>query len=114
MAFSEIELKRIEKEVGDFCEKRSPVEIRDKLSFQYRIKAHDVIIYTRRPRWDNPKEWMESDMAKIKYVRTSNMWQLFWQRANGKWFSYEPFPHSKNLKSIMEEIEADQYGCFFG
>jgi len=42
------------------------------------------------------------------------MWQLFWQRANGKWFSYEPFPHSKNLKSIIEEIEADQYGCFFG
>lgn len=50
MAFSEIELKRIEKEVGGFCEKRSPIEIRDKLSFEYRIKAHDVIIYTKRPR----------------------------------------------------------------
>ena len=114
MAFSEIELMRIEKEVGGFCKRRSPIEIRDKLSFEYRIKTHDVIIYTRRPRWDSPKEWIESDMAKIKYVRTSNIWQLFWQRANGKWFSYEPFPHSKNLKSIMEVIEADQYGCFFG
>lgn len=72
MAFSEIELMRIEKEVGGFCKRRSPIEIRDKLSFEYRIKTHDVIIYTRRPRWDNPQEWIESDMAKIKYVRTSN------------------------------------------
>lgn len=114
MAFSEIELKRIEKEMGGFCAKRSPIEIRDQLSFQYRIKEHDVIIYTRRPQWDNPKEWIDSDMVKIKYVRTSNIWQLFWQRANGKWVSYEPFPQSKNLRSIIEELEADQYGCFFG
>lgn len=114
MAFSEMEQKKIEKEVGGFCKKRSPIEIRDKLSFEYRIKAHDIIIYTWRPRWDNPKEWIESDMAKIRYVRTSNMWQLLWQRANGKWVSYEPFPHSKDLKSMIEEIEADQYGCFFG
>ena len=53
-------------------------------------------------------------MAKIRYVRTSNIWQLLWQRANGKWVSHEPSPRSNNLKSIIEEIEADQYGCFFG
>jgi hypothetical protein len=114
MAFSEIELKRIEIEVGGFCERMAPIEIRNKLNFEYRIKAHDIIIYTQRPRWDNPKEWIESDMAKMKYVRTSNMWRLFWQRANGKWVIYEPFPQSKNLKSIVEKIEKDQYGCFFG
>lgn len=56
MTFREMELKRIEKEVGASCEKRSPIEIRDKLSFEHRLKAHDAIICTQPPRWDHPKE----------------------------------------------------------
>jgi hypothetical protein len=114
MAFSEIELKRIDKEVGGLCKRRSPVHIKDKFSLEYSVKVHEVLIYSRRPRWNNPKEWIESGTAKIKYVRTSNVWKLFWQRANGKWVSYKPYSYSKDLKSLIEEIDADQYGCFFG
>ncbi len=114
MAFSEIELKRIDKEVGGICKKRSPAHIKDKLSLEYRVKVHEVLIYERRPQWDNPKNWIESPDAKLKYVRTSNVWQLFWQRANGKWVSYEPLPFSKDLKSLVEEIDSDPHGCFFG
>jgi hypothetical protein len=49
MAFSEIELKRIDKEVGGLCKKRSPAHIKDKLSLEYRIKGHGVIIYPKFP-----------------------------------------------------------------
>lgn len=114
MAFSELELKRIDKEVGGLCRKRSPAHIKDKFSLEYRIKGHEVLIYERRPQWDNHLKWIESPDAKIKYVRTSNVWQLFWQRANGKWISYEPFPFSKDLRSLVEEIDADPHGCFWG
>jgi hypothetical protein len=114
MAFSEIEIKRIDKEVGGLCKKRSPAHIKDKFSLEYRIKGHEVLIYEHRPQWDNPKKWIDSPDAKLKYVRTSNVWQLFWQRANGKWVSYEPFPISKDLRSLVEEIDADPHGCFFG
>ena len=114
MAFSEIELKRIDKEVGGLCKKRSPIDIKDKFSLKYRIKGHEVLIYERRPQWDNPKKWIESPDAKLKYVRTSNLWQLFWQRANGEWISYEPIPYSKDLKSLVEQIDSDPHGCLFG
>ena len=114
MAFSEIELKRIDRDVGGLCKKRSPAHIKDKFSLEYCIKGHDVLIYERRPRWNDPGKWIESPDAKLKYVRTSNLWQLFWQRANGKWFRYGPCPFSKNLRSLVEEIDADPHGCFFG
>ena len=41
MAFSEIELKRIEQEVGGLCKRRSPTHLKDELSLEYRIKGHD-------------------------------------------------------------------------
>jgi hypothetical protein len=114
MAFSEIELERIDKEVGGLCKKRSPAHIKDKFSLEYRIKGHEVIVYERRPQWDNPNKWIESPDAKLKYVRTSKVWQLFWQRANGKWVGYESFPFSNDLRSLVEVIDADPHGCFFG
>ncbi|HOO99917.1 MAG TPA: DUF3024 domain-containing protein [Bacteroidales bacterium] len=81
---------------------------------EYRIKGHEVVIYSRRPRWDNPKEWIETPEAKMKYVRTSNIWQLFWPRANGRWVSYEPLSFSRDLRSLVEEVDKDPLGCFFG
>jgi len=114
MAFSEIELKRIDNEVGGLCKKRSPAHIKNKLSLEYRIKGHEILIYERRPQWDNPSNWIECPVAKIKYVRTSNVWQLFWQRANGKRVGYEPLPFSEDIKSLVEEIDSDPHGCFFG
>lgn len=114
MSFSELELKRIEKEVGGLCEKRSPLGLRDKISMGYRVKGHEVMLFARRPQWRNPKEWMEIDTVKLKYVRSSNEWRLYWQRANGKWVSYTPLPSSKDLRTLLQEIESDPLGCFAG
>lgn len=53
MAFSELELKRIEQTVGIFCVKHSPAYLKDKLRLEYVVKGHDVVVVERRPRWDN-------------------------------------------------------------
>ena len=45
MAFAEIEIHKIKKLVGTFCQKRSPEHIRDKLRCEYRIQNQDVIIF---------------------------------------------------------------------
>ena len=52
MAFSEVDLKRIEQSVGGFCGKRSPGHLKDKLRLTYEVKGHEVVIVERRPRWD--------------------------------------------------------------
>jgi hypothetical protein len=49
MAFSEIELKRIDKTVGDLCRRTSPPEHLDELRFVYGIESHAVSIWEERP-----------------------------------------------------------------
>ena len=114
MVFAEIDLARIEKIVGDFCQRRTPVHIRDKLRLEYSVKNQDVLIFEVRPRWNNPRETVESPIAKLRYVRTAKEWRLFWQRASLKWNLYEPFPSSPDLAVIIDVVERDEYGCFFG
>lgn len=59
MAFSEIELKRIEGIVAPFCRRRSPDHARHQVRTEYRIKGHDVLIVELRAVWDDPTRWME-------------------------------------------------------
>lgn len=72
MAFSEVKLKRIEQTIGEFCPKRSPVRLTGKLRLEYSVKGHEVVIVEQRPKWDNPKEWIESPVAKLKFIRSAN------------------------------------------
>ncbi|MBA2485903.1 MAG: DUF3024 domain-containing protein [Nitrospira sp.] len=114
MAFGELELKRIEHTVGRLCRRRSPAHLTQQLRLEYRVNGHEVIIVERRPRWDNPAEWGEAPIAKLKFVRTVKQWQLYWQRANLKWYGYEPFFSSSDVGDLVREIDADPHGCFFG
>lgn len=114
MAFSEFELVKIDKIVGGFCRQKIPLEIRNQVRMEYSINSHDVEIFEVRPRWDNPQEEMQTPVAKIKLVRTAKEWRLFWMRQDLKWHRYEPLQSSRDLKEIVDEIDQDRQGCFFG
>jgi hypothetical protein len=114
MAFSELELKRIEQTIGDFCRKRSPAHLKDKLRLEYAVKGYEVVMFERRPRWDNKNEWTESSVAKLKFIRSANKWRLYWQRADLKWHEYPGQSSSDRINDLLREIDADPMACFFG
>ena len=114
MAFSELELRRIEQTVGEFCRKRSPVHLKDKLRLEYSVKGHEVVIFERRPKWDNPKEWIQSLVARLKFIRSANKWWLYWQRAGLRWYEYPGHSSSDRINDLVREIDADLLACFFG
>jgi len=114
MAFNDIELKKIDQIIGKPFRNRVPKEHQDKLRYEVQIKGHDIIISEVRPSWSKPDVWLPVDFAKLKYVRSQNIWKLYWKRASGKWELYGPKEKAKNLKTLANVIEQDQFGCFFG
>ena len=115
MAISEFEIKKIEKTVGQFVEnKRPPKHIRNELDISFRISGQGFEIFEIRPQWNDPTKKTEGPIAKATYVKSKNEWKLFWMRADLKWHIYKPFPISKSLEQILEVIEQDSHGCFWG
>jgi hypothetical protein len=39
---------------------------------------------------------------------------LFWKRADGLWYGYEPALDAKSLATALAVIHEDREGCFFG
>jgi hypothetical protein len=114
VAFTEIELARIKKAVGDLCKRRTSPQLKRQLSLEYRIKGHDVTLFERRPHWDGTPGHTETGVAKLKFNRSIGRWRLLWQRADLKWHAYEPHSPSGNLSKLIAAVDEDPYGCFFG
>lgn len=114
MVFAEIELARVDKDVGGLCRRRTRPEIRDQLRLEYSVQRHDVELFEIRPHWKNPAEELKTPIAKFRYVRTANEWRLYWMRQDLKWHSYEPCAASRNLQDLVDAVDRDEYGCFFG
>lgn len=114
MAFSEIELGRIDRLVGGFCRRHSPERFRNELRTNYRVLRHDVLIFESRPAWDDKSRWTEQGMAKLRFNRRADEWRLFWFRASLDWEAYEPLPGSRDPGLLVKEIDRDPHGCFLG
>ena len=115
MAFNDIERKRCERDLEKFMEShRPPPHIRPELDLGYRITGHSVEIFEIRPAWQNPKEKIEHPVAKATFVRTKNLWRIFWMRRDLKWHGYEPHPEARNLEAFLTVVGRDEDCCFFG
>ncbi|WP_425608212.1 DUF3024 domain-containing protein [Lysobacter yananisis] len=73
-----------------------------------------IEIYSARPAYDDPGEIIEIPIVKVRYVRTRQVWQLFWFRASGKWQGYEPMREAGDLAELVDEVWRDPYYCFWG
>lgn len=115
MTFNDLDIKRIEKAMATFLAKRRPpLHIRPELDISYRLNGQSIEIFEIRPQWDNPSIIREHPFAKATFVRTQNLWKVFWKRSDLKWHAYEPAAIVKSIDEFLAAVDADQYCCFFG
>ncbi len=115
MALTKEQIAEIEKAAAKYMYyNRPPMEIRDKLDLGYRIEGQNVYIFEIRPRWDKPEEKKESPVAKATYIKSKNLWGVYWMRGNLKWYHYQPVPYVKNISGFFDLVAEDALSCFFG
>lgn len=113
MALSEFEEKRLAKVIGSFIEKRRPpIHLREQLDLTFAIEGHSVLLLEKRRLMDG--ERIERPFAKATWVKTQQVWKLYWQRADLKWHSYQPAATISTIEEFCEVVDQDPYGCFWG
>ena len=115
MAISEFEIRRCENELEKFLKVERPsAYLRDKLDIGYRIKDQSVELFEIRSARNNLKELNEYPFAKSTFVKSKNHWKIYWQRADLKWHSYEPYPVARTIEEFLCIVIEDEHACFFG
>ena len=114
MTFSEFTKKLIEKEIQPLID-RVPESVRDKVQNKYEIKGNKVTLFECRANWeepDNPDLWSKNPIAQFRFE--NNLWSLYWLRANGKWLLCAWVGPQKHLAKLVESVEEDANGTFWG
>lgn len=93
---------------------RPKPEIRNQLDVNYAIIDQSVILHEIRTVWNNPKSILTFGYAKATYVKSKNVWKVFWKRADNKWHSYQPTSTVRELKDFLKLVDQDEFGCFKG
>jgi hypothetical protein len=115
LALSEIELKRCEKELTAFMERRRPpTHIRDQVDVGSRIDEHSIEIFEIRPDWKDFTVKYEAPVAKATFVRSRGVWKVYWMRQDLKWHSYQPKAEVNTVKEFLGAVDRDEHCCFWG
>jgi len=93
---------------------RPAPEIRNQLDIGYEIEDQSVILQEIRPSWKDPTIIRRIGYAKATYVKSKNIWNVFWQRSDLKWHIYPPKPTVKKLSDFLKLVDDDKHACFKG
>ena len=115
MSFNDLELKKYELITKKFIEKhRPPVNIRNEVDLSFRIDGYSVEIFEIRPFWKDKSRNIEEHIAKVKYIKSKNIWKIYWQKSDLKWHSYDPEPEVNSLDEFLKIVDEDKFACFWG
>jgi hypothetical protein len=99
----------------NYIEKIRPEEaLRDKVDVAYKIENQSIIIFEIRPSFLQPKQKIESQVAKATFVKAKDYYKVFWLRSDLKWHNYKPVPTVKTIRDFIQVVEEDTYSCFWG
>ena len=94
--------------------RRPPLHLRDRVREGQRLTDQAVELFVVRPAFEQPGVEVEESIAKVQYVRSQDVWRLFWKRADGKWHGYQPRLEMNSLAEALRVIDEDACQCFFG
>lgn len=115
MALSIEDLGEIDLIIGQWCLEKVPPELKHQIDHDYEVDGQSVMIFEVRPLWQGQSgEITRRPIAKFRYVKSNELWHIYWMRQSGKWESYKPASAACRLEEALDIIELDTYGCFFG
>src|SRR5689334_20056312 len=94
--------------------RRPPPPIRPQLDLGYRLTGRRGGLFEIRPHWDGKSERLETPVAKATFVRTKNVWRVYWMRQDLRWHVYEPNAEARSLDEFLAVVDRDEHCCFFG
>jgi hypothetical protein len=114
MPVSELIQKRIETQLAVMFDRRLPKAYRNEVKLGFEVGKNVVTLFESRPRYNDPKEWIKIEFARIRYTNITGLWTLYCGDQNGKWHKYQMAKPTRDVSRLIREIDEDPTGIFFG
>jgi hypothetical protein len=102
--------------VHEVCASHVPERARDEVRVEVELDGHTVIIVECRPPWreDLGPDWTRMPVAKLRYVKTTGLWTLYYYRHTGRWERYPLLGSTRRIGDLLDELASDPICIFWG
>jgi hypothetical protein len=102
--------------IRHFCEQRVPPQALHQVRSELVLSRSAATIVERRAPWreDFGPEWTSRGVARLRYTAKSGLWTLFHSDRNGRWHRYDLIGPTREVRVLLDEIDRDPTGIFWG
>jgi len=106
----EIDVEKVKR----FCRNKVPQHLHNEVRIEASTRGKSVSIHECRPVWRGaPGEWTKTSVAQLRY-EGDGTWTLYFGDRNNKWVMYFDLDPRQPIDVILEEIQSDPTGIFWG
>lgn len=113
MAFTESERKEFKCLVSELIENRKEQAIKNGFDLGYKFNNQSIELFEIHPSNYNEQGFFNLSVAKLTYIRTKDIWKIFWMRGSLKWQGYRRNPEVKKLNEALFIISEDEDRLFW-
>lgn len=107
----ELDLARVRR----FCQTRIPEHARNQVRLEADVRGRSITLVECRPLWsDASAEWTRMKIAQLRYDESAPSWTLYCADRNERWHRYWDLDASETISALLDEIDEDPTGIFFG
>ena len=116
MAIPEIVRRHAERRLTAYCEARVPKAVRHQVRLSANFRGNTATIYEERPPFSSSPgaPWVHITVAQFRYDPAAALWTLYWADRNSRWHVYHDIEPSTDIQALLDEVEADPTGIFWG
>jgi hypothetical protein len=102
--------------IRELCAARVPDDARDEVRVELEEGRQAVTIMECRLPWreDFGPEWTRLPIARLRYVRSTRLWTLYYHRHTGRWERYPLLTSTRRIDELLGEIDRDPICIFWG
>ncbi len=114
MPLPEFTKKLVETRLDEYCNKEIPKDLRDQIRLGYKINGNKVTLIESRPFYLDPKKWTETPLAQFRFDAETKKWGLYFMDRNSRWRPYDLVEESADFEKLLEALDEDRTGIFWG
>lgn len=86
------------------------------IRYEIDIDARAVTVLECRPPWRGGagSSWTRFPIARLRYTKTRRQWALYWRDRNLKFHLYDLVAPTRNVETLLDEVDRDPTCIFRG
>lgn len=102
--------------VQRWCRGRVPEHVRDEVRVEVDVAERHVTIVECRPPWraDMGVGWTRFPIARLRYVKSTGVWSLYWRDRNLRFHAYDRVASTASVEELLAEVDRDPTAIFWG